>query len=189
MPRESQAEDTCGQVRRSSTLPPEAIIVRMRHEAPFPAPVVTIASAAPTSEAAVALIHELDADLQRRYPGSRLSVMSPTDLSAPHITFLVASVETAVAGCGAVRLIGPRMGEIKRMYVRPEFRGLGVARAMLVSLEAQARHLGCDVVRLETGSGQPEAMALYASAGYDRIAAFGEHVGREGSRCFEKRFD
>jgi len=65
----------------------------------------------------------------------------------------------------------------------------GVARALLADLEALARARGFTHVRIETGDRQPEAVALYASAGYSRIAPFGEYAGNEYSVCFEKRLE
>ena len=63
--------------------------------------------------------------------------------------------------------------EVKRMYVAPTARGLGLARRMLAHLEVTARAAGLEAVVLETGEKQPEAIELYSSAGYRRIAGFG----------------
>jgi ribosomal protein S18 acetylase RimI-like enzyme len=84
-------------------------------------------------------------------------------------------------------LLGAGVGEVKRMYVAPAFRGRGIARALLRALEAAAGRLGVAVLRLETGTRQPEAIGLYEAAGYARIPAFGEYVGDPLSVCFEKR--
>jgi GNAT superfamily N-acetyltransferase len=77
--------------------------------------------------------------------------------------------------------------EIKRMYVGPEARGRGVGVAILEALEAEALHCGFKVARLETGPQQPEAIALYARAGYREIPCFGAYAGAAMSRCFERR--
>ena len=61
------------------------------------------------------------------------------------------------------------------MYVVPRARGLGVARRMLAHLEGTAAAAGAEVMILETGTAQPEAMALYESAGYVRIESFGHY--------------
>ena len=92
-------------------------------------------------------------------------------------------------GCGALRELGDGAAEIKRMYVRPNARGAGVARRLLAALEEQARRRGLGMIRLETGAGQPEAMALYASAGYTEIQGFGDYAGHPASRCFERKLD
>jgi GNAT superfamily N-acetyltransferase len=85
-----------------------------------------------------------------------------------------------------VRRIEPGVGEIKRMYVCPAARGLGIGRAVLDALEAEARALGLTRLVLETGVRQPEAIALYERVGYARIAAFGEYVDSPLSVCMGK---
>ncbi|MGW7053826.1 GNAT family N-acetyltransferase [Streptomyces sp. NPDC054887] len=76
--------------------------------------------------------------------------------------------------------------EIKRMYVRPESRGLGLARRILAALEDDARAAGRTRMVLETGTQQPEAIALYVSSGYAPTAKFGHFREYEDSRCFAK---
>jgi GNAT superfamily N-acetyltransferase len=92
-----------------------------------------------------------------------------------------------VVGCGAWQPLEPGVGEIKRMYVRPSFRGRGIARQLVVALEEEVLAAGRPVVRLETGTYLPSAIALYRSAGYLPIPAYGEYVGNPFSVCFEKR--
>ncbi|MFF7182779.1 GNAT family N-acetyltransferase [Streptomyces sp. NPDC008121] len=76
--------------------------------------------------------------------------------------------------------------ELKRMYVVPEARGLGLARRVLAILEADARAAGRTRMVLETGDMQPEAIALYRSSGYEPCAKFGHYRAYESSRCFAK---
>ena len=76
--------------------------------------------------------------------------------------------------------------ELKRMYVIPEARGLGLARRILTALEDDARAAGRIRMVLETGTKQPEAIALYTSAGYEPCAKFGHYREYENSRCFAK---
>ena len=90
-------------------------------------------------------------------------------------------------GCGALRSLGAPVAEIKRMFVRPEARGRGVGVAILHELEQAARERGFRVLRLETGPLQPEAIGLYARAGYREIPCFGAYEGPSASRCFERR--
>jgi len=153
----------------------------------FPSPVVTIAREAVTSVDAQALIAELDAEIQRRYPGAPVHGLGPADLSDPEFSFYVARVDGTPAACGALRRREPGVVEVKRMYVRPVHRGLGLARAILGALEGRARALRVGRVLLETGEAQPEAIALYRSAGYTDIPRFGEYVPIAVSLCFEKR--
>jgi putative acetyltransferase len=90
-------------------------------------------------------------------------------------------------GCGGIARYDETRGEVKRMYVLPELRGRGLGRRLLVELEAQACALGYASVVLETGDLQPEALGLYASAGYERIPCWPPYDSRELSLCFEKR--
>jgi GNAT superfamily N-acetyltransferase len=77
--------------------------------------------------------------------------------------------------------------EVKRMYVAPAARGLGVARRMLARLEDTAAGAGAEAMILETGAAQPEAMALYESSGYLRIESFGHYKWSPQNRCYGKR--
>ena len=79
--------------------------------------------------------------------------------------------EGSALGCGAL-VLQPTFGELKRMFVRPQYRGHGVAKAVLVFLEAQALAKGCTLLRLETGISPPEALGLYARCGYARRGPF-----------------
>jgi GNAT superfamily N-acetyltransferase len=141
----------------------------------------------PDSDDARRLIQQLDEDLLRRYPAQAVHGLHPHDIADPHLTFLVASIDGTAAGCGALRSLEPGVGEVKRMFVLPEFRGRGIARHMLSALESTARELGYSTLRLETGTRQPEAIGLYTSAGYREIPRFGEYVDNPFSVCFEKR--
>jgi putative acetyltransferase len=78
-------------------------------------------------------------------------------------------------GCASCPYPLTAYGEIKRMYVRPPFRGLGLGRRMLEHLTAYALHHGVDVLRLETGIYQPEASRLYERYGFQRIPPFGDY--------------
>jgi GNAT superfamily N-acetyltransferase len=82
------------------------------------------------------------------------------------------------------RLGSQRPVEVKRMYVAPAARRDGLARLMLAHLEATARTAGADVVLLETGTAQPEAMALYESSGYERVEPFGSYRKHPSNRCY-----
>jgi GNAT superfamily N-acetyltransferase len=133
------------------------------------------------------LIGELLVDLAERY-GQEDAAPAPTveDLTPPDGVFLVAAVDGVVAGCGGIRRHTEGSAEVKRMYVRPEARGSGVARELLAALEGFARESGYSEVRLETGTGQPEAIALYRSAGYLPVAPYGYYAEYPDSRCFAK---
>jgi len=138
--------------------------------------------------AARTLIEALNAELSSLYPeeGATHFRLDPEEVADGRGAFLVASRAGKLVGCGAVRCIEERTGEIKRMYVSPEERGRGVGRALLVALEAEARTLGMARLVLETGVRQLEAIALYQRAGFSRVAPFGEYVGSPLSLCLAK---
>jgi putative acetyltransferase len=104
----------------------------------------------------------------------------------PDGVFLVSRVEGRAVGCGCICRFDETRADLKRMYVVPAERGLGLGRGLLEALEAEARRLGYTGIVLETGELQPESLGLYASAGYERIPCYGVYAGREWSRCFEK---
>jgi GNAT superfamily N-acetyltransferase len=107
----------------------------------------------------------------------------------PHddVAYLVGVVNGRVVACGAWQPLAEGVAELKRMYVRPAFRGRGLARQMIVAIEEEALAADRPVIRLETGTGLPAAIALYQSAGYRQIPPFGEYAGNPHSLCFEKR--
>jgi putative acetyltransferase len=128
----------------------------------------------------VAAVDELNA----RYPED------PTghDLD-PRAVFLVADVGGRAAGCVALVPLEPAVGEVKRMFVAPPFRGGGIATRLLAGLEGRARAAGMARLVLETGVRQPESVALYAKAGFGPVAPYGSHVGSPLSLCFAKNLD
>ena len=86
-----------------------------------------------------------------------------------------------------MRQLGPRVGELKRMYVAADVRGQGIGRELLVRLEDEARTLGLDRLVLETGTRQAEALALYRRAGFSLIPAYGEYAASPAtSVCLTK---
>lgn len=96
--------------------------------------------------------------------------------------------ERALA-CGALKAFNGERVEIKRMYVREESRGQGLAGAVLKELEAWAQELGFTALVLETGQKQSEAVQLYQKHQYQRIPNFPPYEGIENSLCFEKKLN
>lgn len=141
----------------------------------------------PDSETARALIAELDADLLARYPGQWIHGLHPEDIVDPDFIFVVASLGGEPVACGALRRLGSDVAEVKRMFVKGMFREKGLSRQLLHFLESTARNHKYRVLKLETGTNQPEAFGLYESAGYKQIPCFGEYVGNPFSICLEKR--
>jgi putative acetyltransferase len=91
--------------------------------------------------------------------------------------------------CGALKEFDSASMEVKRMYVKPEHRGKGLASAILLELENWATALGYQKCILETGNRQPDAIALYKKNGYEIIPNYGQYANVENSVCFQKRLN
>lgn len=139
--------------------------------------------------AARELTAALAAELLGRYDGRPGSGGEPPagDFDPPAGAFFLAADEKRPLGCGGVCRYDASTAEIRRMYVTPEARGRGLGRLVLAALEAEAKELGYETIRLETGNLQPEAVGLYLSHGFEPIDCFGPYVDDERSLCFEKR--
>jgi putative acetyltransferase len=135
---------------------------------------------------AIALIGELDAHLGALYAVESQHGFSVEKLLREGVRFFVARDDGRAAGCGGVLLVGPEYAEVKRMYVRPMFRGRRIGQLMLDHLVGHARQHGFAVIRLETGIHQREAIALYERSGFRRIAPFGPYRADPVSLCYEK---
>ncbi len=121
-----------------------------------------------------------------RYGGPGVTELAAAEFAPPQGIFMIGRDAGQPVACGGVRLVEPGVGELKRMYVVPTARRRGVARALLHRLEAEARNLGATRLRLETGLHQPEALALYASAGYEDAEPFGHYAGAPLARHLAK---
>lgn len=153
---------------------------------------VEVRRVAGTEPAAVAIARAMVEEVGALY-GFRDDPAGPTahpeELAPPGGGFvLLCDGGRAVAG-GGVKRLEPEIAEIKRMYVVPDARGRGLARVLLVALEALARDLGYAAVRLDTGARQPAAQALYESAGYAAIADYNgnPYASYWGEKCLQGR--
>lgn len=142
---------------------------------------------------AALLVEEVQQEYTRRYGGRDETPIDPTYFAEPSGAFFVGYLERSPVVTGAwrrrsdVEFDGTRLSaEVKRMYVAPGARGLGLARAMLAHLEDTARDAGAEAMVLETGLRQPEAIALYESAGYTQVPGFGFYQDAPLSRCFAR---
>jgi putative acetyltransferase len=139
------------------------------------------------SPVALEPIAALNEELSRDYPPSqRFHSLATEEVAEGSGAFLVAWLDGAPAGCGAVRVISPGVAELKRMYVVPAVRGRGVSRAILTELETRTTALGATRVVLETGDKAHAALGLYESAGYTQIPCFGAYAASPTSICFER---
>jgi GNAT superfamily N-acetyltransferase len=137
-----------------------------------------------TLEEAADLTQAMVDELSLRYEGDAGSPVAPHEFEPPYGLFVVVTEDGRDVGCGGLRLLRDGIGEIKRMYVEPGSRGRGHSRRVLKALVAHARSLGLQEIWLETGTLQPEAMALYASEGFAPIEPYGTYKDELLSRCF-----
>lgn len=140
----------------------------------------------PASPDAIRLVDELESHLAAQYPATSRHGYSVEKLIREGVAFFVARWEGEPVGCGGVQHCADGYGELKRMYVRPEFRGRGVARALLERLTVHAVSEGAGLLRLETGVHQREAIALYTKAGFRSMGPFGQYQPDPNSVFLEK---
>jgi putative acetyltransferase len=121
------------------------------------------------------LLAASDAYMAELYPAQSNHLLDVQALLRPEVKFLVARDNGQAVGCGAIVIAPEGWAEIKRMFVAPAARGQNLGRRLLASLEELAAENGIGLLRLETGIKQPEALALYRSAGFVEIAPFGSY--------------
>ncbi len=125
---------------------------------------------------AVHLVERVQQEYVVRYGGRDAARVDPAEFSPPDGLFLVAEVDGVPAGCGGWRVHAPGVVELKRMYVEPGFRRLGLAGRLLAALESTAAAAGHRHLLLNSGGRQPEALALYARAGYTPVPGYGVYA-------------
>ncbi|MET0207568.1 MAG: GNAT family N-acetyltransferase [Burkholderiaceae bacterium] len=146
----------------------------------------------PHSEAALSLLAQSDAYMAALYPADSNHLESPQALAQPRTHFIGVWLAEWLAACGAVKVVQDEhgtYGEIKRVFVKQQFRGRGLSKVLMEQLESHLRAKGIELVRLETGVHQPEALKLYEGLGYDRIAPFGPYTDDPLSVFMEKRLN
>lgn len=153
---------------------------------------VRLVAMAPDDPALLALHAERRADLAERYELFGPLPDDPVENDAftpPDGVFFVALAGGEPVAFAGLHEIAPAVGEIKRMFVSQPYRRLGVGRALLAALEAEAVRAGHRTLRLETGVMQPEAVAMYEALGYRRIPCYGQWAENPPSICFERSLD
>ncbi len=132
------------------------------------------------------LVTELYTEQLTRYEWADPPVDDPDDYLPPSGTFVVLYVDGAPVGCGGYRAHAAGTGEIKRMYVRPAYRGCGYGRRILYRLEEHGRTTGATLIILETGVRNDAAIGLYESAGYTPAPSYAHRRDREINRAYRK---
>jgi GNAT superfamily N-acetyltransferase len=142
---------------------------------------------------AVQLTALVQQEYVERYGSTDITPLDDSHFDPPDGTFLIGYEDGAPVACGGWRAQSARHGhlrdgdaEIKRMFVAPAARGRGHARSLLAALEESARRAGRARMVLETGTRQPEAIALYRSCGYTDMPKFGVYRDDPQSLCMAK---
>ncbi|HEY8382010.1 MAG TPA: helix-turn-helix domain-containing GNAT family N-acetyltransferase [Microvirga sp.] len=137
---------------------------------------VEVRAESPTSGAARWCLDHYFAELAVRFDvgfdPTRSNSARPEEMTPPAGYFVLACLDGAPVGCGALKVGAEGTGEVKRMWTAPDARGLGVARRVLRWLEARAQEVGLARLRLETNRALTEAQALYRREGYCEVAPF-----------------
>lgn len=131
------------------------------------------------------LTAELDKELFSRYGKKQEEYTDFNDVSGVDHAVVALDGENPI-GCGCFKRYDDKTAEIKRMYVKDETRGRGVAQGILKNLEGWAKNLGYEKLVLQTGSLQPEAINLYGKIGFTQTECYGQYKGDDNSVCFAK---
>jgi putative acetyltransferase len=149
---------------------------------------ISIERTDPRLPALTAMIRKLDRYMASLYPAESNHLVDVDALAQPTVRFFGVTVDGVYCGCGAIMLHGRDYAEVKRMFIEPVRRGLGLAARLLQRLEDEARREGINLLRLETGPLQPEALGLFARSGFVRCGPFGDYpVDDPNSVFMEKR--
>lgn len=148
---------------------------------------VTIAEEPPRQEPVLRLLALSDEYMAALYPPESNHLLDISLLEKPEVAFFVARHEGVVMGCVALVADGEGAAEIKRMFVDPAARGLGIGARLMETLESEGKARGFAAIRLETGVSQPEAIGLYRKYGYEEIGPFGAYRLDPLSMFMEKR--
>ncbi|MFE4017076.1 GNAT family N-acetyltransferase [Streptomyces sp. NPDC059101] len=128
---------------------------------------------------------ELQERFETGFDPARSLLPDAGELRPPHGLFLVARLHGEPVGCAGLKLPPGAPAEIKRMWVAPRTRGIGLGRRILTELETLAARQGCDILRLDTNKALTAAIGLYHSCGFQEVAAFNDEP--YAHRWFEKR--
>ncbi len=152
---------------------------------------ITIARCNVHSPGFTTLVRHLDAEMRALYPAESNHLDSIDDLAGSDAFVVGAFDFLQQVGCGAFKRMSDDSvyGEVKRVFVEPTYRGLGISRRILDALEEEMERQGLAVSRLEAGAAGAEALSLYARAGYHRRGPFGAYRDDPNSVFFEKALD
>jgi putative acetyltransferase len=150
---------------------------------------IDIISEDPRQPYVLSLLAQADAYFHELYPAESNHLIGVADLGRQDAVFLTARRDGELLGSIAFRMIAPEHAEMKRMFVLPKARGLGLGKKLLRALEDVARDRKVGRISLETGVKQPAAIGLYRAAGYQDCPPFGDYKADPLSLFMTKRFE
>ena len=150
-------------------------------------PVIEIIPVTAPDDGILKMVEKLDALMNGLYPPESTHLTPPEELSAGANRFFAVKVDGKLMGCGGFRVVGRDYAEIKRIFVDPSARGLGLAKALLNRLESESRLLGVLEMKLETGIFQPEAIGLFERCGYTQCPVFGDYPENDSYSYFMRK--
>lgn len=150
-------------------------------------PVIEITAVTTADDGILKMVEKLDALMNELYPPESAHLTPPEELTAGTNRLFAVKVDGKLMGCGAIRVVGREYAEIKRIFVDPSSRGLGLAKALLSRLESECRLLGLLEVKLETGISQPEAIGLFERCGYAQCPPFGDYPKNDPYSYFMRK--
>ncbi len=148
---------------------------------------ILIEPADPRTPNARKLVEALDALMISLYPMESNHLVAIDRLAEPDTRFFIAEVDGKALGCGAIMIVGDAYAEVKRVYVAPEGRGLGLGKKRMVRREQGTRPHGLRWMRLETGRYQPEALGLFEAMGFTLRGSFGDYPSDDPNSIFMEK--
>ncbi len=133
----------------------------------------------------LSLVRLLDHDLDARYGSIQAQYNKYNQIEALD-TVVIGTIDKQAVGCACFKIMSEEMVEVKRMFVKNEFRGSGIAKLILQEIEKWATEKGFKKAVLETGIKQIEAIRFYTKSGYHRIDNYGQYAGNMNSICMRK---
>ena len=147
---------------------------------------ITVTLADPRQAEITALIESLDIYMLGLYPAESTHRVDAITLASENARFFSALLDGIVVGCGGI-MLEHDYAEIKRIFVSPQARRLGVGHKLLETLETEARQLGFNSLRLETGIYQPEALSLFRTRGFIPCLSFGDYPDNDPNSIFMEK--
>ncbi|PZX92965.1 GNAT family N-acetyltransferase [Flavobacterium aquariorum] len=138
----------------------------------------------PNDSSASSITEELSQNLYERFGSDGKNSFTDWDCNNPKYVFVIAELNTEIVGCGAIRPLSEKRGEVKRMFAKYPRKNIG--QSILSFLETKAKELEYEELVLETRVKNEEACSFYLKANYIKIPNYGKYIGRLDAVCFQK---